>query len=105
MIIPTITWLLILSHFAISDSGRIQLQEFKLYPELQIVQTEESKTEHCLQLLGVHLLTVSLITVWVRLVAPGTEERMLKLYTVVLETVGAAILRYPVTESIDTKEG
>ena len=60
-ITPMHTWQVILNSFPLSDSGKLQAPEFKLYPELQLVQTEESVAEHFMQLLAVHFLIVNLI--------------------------------------------
>ena len=73
---PTITWLAMLNELAVSDSGKLQLPEFKLYPELQFAQTEESETEHVWQLLAVHFFTVSFIILLTGLDNPETVETM-----------------------------
>ena len=93
---------------AVSDilfSHRLLPSKLRLYPALQVAQTEESVTLHILQLLAVHLLTVKLMIFWTDPDIPETIESMEKLLLVELETLGAAIVRTPVVESIDTNEG
>ena len=43
---PMHTWQIILNSFPLFDSGKFQAPEFKSYPELQIMQTEESLAKH-----------------------------------------------------------
>ena len=52
------------SEFAVPVPEILQEVEFKLYPELQFVQTVESLTEHTWQFSTMHLLTVRLIIFW-----------------------------------------
>ena len=85
-IIPITTWLIVLNNLAVSDlevsccgdltSKDFQLPTFKINPEFQVAQTEESVTVHILQLLTVHLLIVKLIIFWTGLDIPEIVEVM-----------------------------
>ena len=83
----------------------IQDPEFKVYPEFQVTHIELIEFEHFSQFCTLQLITISLICFCTLIEISEIEEVTSKSYSVSALTLGALIVKTPVTSSIDTQDG